>query len=143
MPLKHTIDFATFTCMYQLLRSTMSFLAWSFCGLETNDKSNGLAPLSARFLDCMAGIHSELEPEVKISLTKNWIVASHRPAEQGAHESQRRAQAESSSAWSQSRLTRRASHCFQLIARGRLLLITVLGPLLPAVGGRRLCCLFL
>ena len=48
-----------------------------------NDKSNCLAPLSARSLDCMAGIHtgSELEPEVKISLTKNWIVASHRPAE--------------------------------------------------------------
>eukprot|EP00900_Chrysochromulina_parva_P026168 jgi/Chrpa1/8185/Chrysochromulina_OHIO_Genome00017880-RA len=34
------------------------------------------------------------------------------------------------------------NHCLQLIA-GRLLLITVLGPLLPAAGGRRLCCLFL
>ena len=41
------------------------------------------------------------------------------------------------------RLTRRARlHCLQLIA-GRLLLISVLGPLLPAVGRRRLCCLFL
>ena len=29
----------------------------------------------------MAGIHDELEPEVKISLTESWIVASHRPAE--------------------------------------------------------------
>jgi hypothetical protein len=29
----------------------------------------------------MAGIHNELEPEVKISLTESWIVASHRPAE--------------------------------------------------------------
>ena len=29
----------------------------------------------------MAGIHSELEPEVKISLTESWIVASHHPAE--------------------------------------------------------------
>ncbi len=36
---------------------------------------------SARSLDCMAGIHNELEPEVKISLTESWIVASHRPAE--------------------------------------------------------------
>jgi len=29
----------------------------------------------------MAGIHNELEPEVKISLTESWIVASQRPAE--------------------------------------------------------------
>ena len=29
----------------------------------------------------MAGIHNELEPEVKISLTESWIVASHHPAE--------------------------------------------------------------
>ena len=29
----------------------------------------------------MAGIHMELEPEVKTSLTESWIVASHRPAE--------------------------------------------------------------
>ena len=71
MPLKHTIDFATFTCMYHYYDDTLAH----------NDKSNCLAPLSARSLDCMAGIHSELEPEVKISLTKNWIVASHRPAE--------------------------------------------------------------
>ena len=49
--------------------------------LAHHDKSNCLAPLSARSLSCMAGIHSELEPEVKISLTKSWIVASHRPAE--------------------------------------------------------------
>jgi len=31
-----------------------------------NDKSNSLAPLSACSLDCMARIHSKLEPEVKI-----------------------------------------------------------------------------
>ena len=39
-----------------------------------------LYPLS---LGCMAGIHSELEPEDSedISLTKSWIVASHRPVE--------------------------------------------------------------
>jgi hypothetical protein len=49
--------------------------------LATNDKSNCLAHSSARCLDCMAGIHNELEPEVKISLTESWIVASHRPAE--------------------------------------------------------------
>jgi hypothetical protein len=29
----------------------------------------------------MAGIHSELEPEVKISLTESWIVASHHPGD--------------------------------------------------------------
>jgi len=46
-----------------------------------NDKSNCLAPLFARSLDCMAGIHSELEPEVKISLTESWIVASHHPGD--------------------------------------------------------------
>ena len=49
--------------------------------LATNDKSNRLAHLSARSLDCMPGIHNELEPEVKISLTESWIVASQRPAE--------------------------------------------------------------
>jgi len=49
--------------------------------LSHNDKSNSLAPLSACSLDCMAGIHSELEPEVKISLSESWIVASHHPAE--------------------------------------------------------------
>jgi hypothetical protein len=58
--------------MYRLLRSD---------ALAHKNKSNCLAPLSARFLDCIAGIHSELEPEVKMSLTKSWIVASHRPAE--------------------------------------------------------------
>ena len=46
-----------------------------------NDKSNCLAPLFALSLDCMAGIHSELEPEVKISLTESWIVASHHPGD--------------------------------------------------------------
>ena len=62
----HTLLTATYlrTCMYRLLRCV-------------DDKSNCLAPLSARSLDCMAGIHSELEPEVKISLTESWIVASH------------------------------------------------------------------
>ena len=49
--------------------------------LATNDKSNCLAPLSASTLDSMDGIHNELEPEVKISLTESWIVASHHPAE--------------------------------------------------------------
>ena len=50
--------------------------------LAHNDNSNCLATLSTRSLGCMAGIHSALEPEVKkISLTKSWIVALHRPAE--------------------------------------------------------------
>ena len=49
--------------------------------LAHKNKSNCLAPLSARSLDCMAGIHSELEPEVKISLTESCIVASNHPAE--------------------------------------------------------------
>ena len=80
----------------------------------------------------------ELEPEVKI-LDRKLDCSLTPPC--GAHESQQRAQAESSSAWSQSRLTRRTLHCLQMA--GRLLLITVLGPLLPAVGRRRLCCLFL
>ena len=80
----------------------------------------------------------ELEPEVKI-LDRKLDCSLTPPC--GAHESQQRAHAESSSAWSQSRLTRRTLHCLQMA--GRLLLITVLGPLLPAAGGRRLCCLFL
>ena len=45
----------------------------------------------------MAGIHSELKPEVKISLTESWIVASHVTPPCGAHESHQRAHAESSS----------------------------------------------
>ena len=43
-------------------------------------------PPALSTLDCMAGIHSELEPEVKISLTESWMVASHHPP-CGAHES--------------------------------------------------------
>ena len=42
------------------------------------DKSNCLAPLFARSLDCTAGIHMKLEPEVKILDRKLEIVASHR-----------------------------------------------------------------
>ena len=65
----HTIDCDVHVCTYYN------------DNLAHKNKSNCLAPLSARSLDCMAGIHNELEPEVKISLTESWIVASHHPAE--------------------------------------------------------------
>ncbi len=92
----------------------------------------------------MAGIHNELGPEVKTSLTESWIVASHRPAEHtrasNEHKLSRHLRVESVEAH-KAGITLFAADCWSTV--GRLLLITVLGPLLPAVGGRHLCCLFL
>ena len=89
----------------------------------------------------MAGIHNELEPEVKISLTESWIVASHRPAEHtrvsNEHKLSRHLRVESVEAH-KAGITLFAANCWSTAA-----VITVLGPLLPEVGGRRLCCLFL
>ena len=68
-------------------RLTATYMYVPTTTMTQQDQKHCLAPLSERSLDCMAGIHSELEPEVKISLTESLIVASAPPC--GAHDDTR------------------------------------------------------
>jgi hypothetical protein len=88
------------------------------------------------YLDCMAGINMELKPEVKILDRK--LDCSLTPPSCRAHESHQRAHAESSTLHLRgvSQGTQGRYYTVSSLIAGRLLLITMLGPLLPVFGGR-------
>ena len=100
-------------------------------------------------IDCMAGIHIELDSLKRKCedpvYSESWIVASHRTAEHTRAINEHTLSLHLhgvSEAHKAGMITLFAVDCWSTAAH-LCLCFSVLGPLLPAVGRRRICCLFL